>query len=103
MTKQGIIKQHIKKLNELFKNVEENKKELLKTLIENCAFMEVQLSEMQTVLNNDETTKTERKEVIQQYNSMSKNYLSCLGKLMDYLPNEERTDELSEFLSKRKK
>jgi hypothetical protein len=102
MTIQGRIQKHLKNIQKLFKNVPENKKNLLNSLMENAAFMEVQLEEMQVILNNEEITKTERKEVVQQYNSMSKNYLSCMTKLLETLPQEEETDELKEFLAKRK-
>lgn len=101
MDKEAIIKKKVKKLNELFKGVEPNKKELLQELIGNCAFMESQLKEMQDILNSDTITKTERKETVQQYNSLSKNYLACIGKLLNELPPDVVEDELDRFLKGR--
>ncbi len=103
MTIQGRIAKHLKNIQKLFKNIPENKKNLLNSLIENAAFMEVQLELMQDILNDEATSKTERKETVQQYNSMSKNYLSCMGKLLENLPEHEDTDELADFLKGRKK
>lgn len=103
MTIQGRISKHLKNIQLLFKNVPENKQNLLNSLMENAAFMEVQLELMQEILNDENTTKTERKEVVQQYNSMSKNYLSCMGKLLENLPEQETADELADFLKTRKK
>lgn len=47
MDKQEEIDETIKKLNKIFENIPDNKKELVEGLIQNAAFMEVTLMELQ--------------------------------------------------------
>lgn len=109
--KEQLISEEIIRLNRLFKNLEENKKIILKGLIKQSAWLAVAIQELEMMLNEEGPTEEFRngKQKFQRENSLSKilinyqkNYLAINKELMSYLP-EDSSDELTEFLNKRKK
>lgn len=103
MELEKVIKKRVKELNDLFKELEPRKKQILRELIDNVAFTEVRLKQIQEVLLSDTATKTELKEQTQMYNSMSKNYLAAISKLLAELPPDVAKDELTEWLESHRK
>lgn len=110
MKKEAKIKKEIKKLNNLYASIPENKKELVQGLIENAAFMKVTLEELQLKVNEEGTVITSKNgngfDVTQEhpaqksYNTMINRYTAVMSKLAELLPDTGYgTSKIEEFLS----
>ena len=113
--REKLNKQAIKKLTSIFKDLDKNKFSVIKSLIESVAFMSVQLKELEGVIKRDGAIEEYRngrfqsglkKSVaVEVYNSLIKNYSTCLKQLIDVLKsdfdetNENIGDKFDEFLS----
>ena len=105
------IEKEYKKLKKLFENIAENKRQLVDSLIQNCAFMKVMLDRLQTEIltggatdtyqNGAAQSGTKASASLQAYNSLLKNYVTCVNKLNSMLPESGRLsqDEMEELLS----
>lgn len=104
------------KLNKIFKNIEENKKNLVKDLIYQASFMSVKLEDLSNfIIENgikEEYKNGENqygyKECVEMkmYNTIVKNYTSIIKQLTDLLPEEERKnagEDLLKFIASGKK
>ncbi len=109
--KERLILEKMSEFNKLFINIPENKKTLLEGLVKQAAWMFYTLLEMQETLLRDGVIEDFQngKQCFQResslsktYISMQKNYLATIKELMTYVPEEKATDELTEFLNKRK-
>lgn len=102
------VDKEIKRLKELFKEIPQEKVELVEKLIQNAGFMSATLEElMQTI--NEKGVKEEYKNGANQfgykdsvevktYNSMIKNYMAVIKQLSDLLPTETNLkDEFDRF------
>ncbi len=106
--KEKRISAELKKLNELYRDLPENKKKLMSALIQNVAFMKVTLEELQATINLEGATdeycnganQFGRKQSanIQAYNSLIKNYTNAIEKLDKMLPVETRKSKLESFI-----
>lgn len=103
------IKKEIRMLNKIFKDIDKNKYNAVKSLIDNTAFMSVTLEELQESINKNGVISeyqngenqwgTKKSPEIEIYNTMIKNYSTAVKQLIDLLPkNESEKDELTEFL-----
>jgi len=112
MSKEKRIFEEKKKLKNIFKDFENDKKILINGLIERAAYMLVTLEDYEKDIDengyielfsqSDKLEPYERERpVIRLYNTMNKNYLSIIRQLRDLLPKDEteKTDELLEFIS----
>ena len=113
--REKLNKQAIKKLTSIFKDLDKNKFSVIKSLIESVAFMSVQLKELEGVIKRDGAIEEYRngrfqsglkKSVaVEVYNSLIKNYSTCLKQLIDVLKSdfdesgENIGDKFDEFLS----
>lgn len=107
LSKQKRIEQELKKLNELYADLPQNKAKLLAPLIQNASFMKVTLEELQATINEEGATdeycngsnQFGRKQSanIQAYNSLIKNYNAVIDKLEKLLPVETKKSKLSTF------
>lgn len=112
MSKEKRIFEEKKKLKNIFKDIENDKKILINGLIERAAYMLVSLEDYEQDIDengyielfsqSDKLEPYERERpVIRLYNTMNKNYQSIIRQLRDLLPKDEteKTDELLEFIS----
>lgn len=111
-TKEARIKSEIARLDKIFSNIEENKKKLIKKLIDNAAFMTITLEELQKSINEDGPVITSINgngfETINEhpaqksYNQMIAKYTSTIKQLTDLLPDskEDSVSKAGESLAK---
>lgn len=104
------VKSKQNKLKKLFKDIEENKKNLVESLIYNAAFMSVKLEDLIKHIS-DNGIKEEYKNGENQfgykesvemktYNTIIKNYTNVIKQLTDLLPEKKQKeieDELDKF------
>lgn len=113
--KEDEIKKEIRKYNALYKDVDKNIKKTFQSLVQNAAFMAITLRELQDKLNKDGLVceyqngenqwGTKKSPEVDIYNTMVKNYISCIKQLADFLPKDEGkklvNDGFDEFVSGR--
>ena len=97
------IKKELSKLNKIFKDIPEDKKNVVKGLIENAAFMGVTLKDLQDLINSkgytEEYQNGEHQKGIKKcpeveiYNTMIKNYTNVIKQLMELLPKQPDDDD----------
>ena len=99
----------LKRLEKIFKDIRPDKKETVRKLIENAAFMEVQLSSLQKEIikkgpvseyqNGENQWGTKKSPEVEIYNTMIKNYTAVVKQLMELLPEGDGNgDELLDFI-----
>lgn len=100
----------MKRLEEIFKDIRADKKETVKSLIENAAFMEQQLGGLQKAIeekgpvseyqNGENQWGTKKSPEVEIYNTMIKNYAAVVRQLLELLPegNGNERDELTAFI-----
>ena len=105
-------KSELSKLNKIFKNIEADKKKVVERLIENVAFMGVELNKLQEYISEHGCTENyqnganqfgkKRSSEFDAYSTLIKNYTTVLKQLIDLLPDgkKEAEDELMSFLKK---
>lgn len=114
MDKDTAIKKEIKKLNNIFKDIPEDKKSLCEGLIKNAAFMYVTLEELQNEVNKHGAMiayksgngfDTIRDNPAQKaYTTMISRYSGIIDQLNKLLPSDkasQNNDELLDFLKDR--
>ncbi|WML38695.1 hypothetical protein RCG19_16020 [Neobacillus sp. OS1-2] len=96
--KDRLIKKEIKRLTELFKNLEENKKSAVEGLIQEAAFMRVTLAELKEDINTkgpiDEMeqgvyTILRASPSVTTYNSMIQRYTTVMKEILNLFPKKE--------------
>lgn len=93
------IKKEVNRLNQVFKNIDKDKKEVVKGLIENAAFMAVQMILMTERINVEGVTSKyqngenqwgyKKSPDVETYNSFIKQYTTIIKQLTDLLPKDE--------------
>lgn len=106
-SKEKRVAKEQKRLLNLYKNIAKNKLELVSPLIQNAAFMAVTLEDLQSVINESGTCEEyihganqhgrKSSAEIQTYNSMMKNYQTCIMALDKMLPAEAAKSKLQRF------
>lgn len=113
MEKEEKIKKEVKRLEKIFKNIKVEKKDTVKKLIQNAAFIGCTLEELQDSINKNGTVSeyqnganqwgTKKSPEIEIYNTMIKNYSSIIKQLTDLLPKGEEIkpedDGFDDFLN----
>lgn len=109
------IKKEKKKLQEIFKNVEKNKLDIVEQTIEQVAFMGIELLDLKEIIKRDGIVELyanganqfgkKQSAASQAYNALFKVYTSCIKQLIDLLPVEDNSkkSKVLEFLSNGKK
>ena len=115
-TKEQKIKSEKRKLNEIFKELDENVKKTVESLIEEAAFMAVSLAELQEKINEKGYTEeyqnganqkgVKKSSEVEIYNTMIKNYMAVVKQRTDLIPKENKTkgesgDGFEEFVNGR--
>ena len=115
--KQREIKKEIKRLEEVYKDIDVKRKDLLPGLIENAAFSRITLKYLAEDLKENGTTEmfsqsenqtpySRRRPEADLYNTMTGNYLKFIKQLDDMLPKAvekptEKIDFLDDFVNSR--
>lgn len=110
MEEDKLRKKELNKLRRIFKGIEKNKKDLVEQLMENAAFMAVELKKLQEHIaehgcteeyQNGENQRGKKKSSeVEVYNTMIKNYTTIIKQLTELLPKGigSEADELLEFI-----
>lgn len=115
--KQREIKKEIKRLEEVYKDIDVKRKDLLPGLIENAAFTRITLKYLAEDMKENGTTEmfsqsenqtpySRRRPEADLYNTMTGNYLKFIKQLDDMLPKAvekptEKIDFLDNFVNSR--
>jgi len=105
----------VKRLNQIFANIDKEKKDLCKKLIENAAFMSVSLQDLQKVIKEDGWVEEYQNganqkgkktgSAAQLYIKLSNNYRQVIADLVKLLPRSEQelarmsSDPMLDFLN----
>lgn len=94
------IKKELDRLEKIFEKVEEDKRTILASLLQNAAFMRITLEDLQEIINADGVTDEyqnganqhgiKQSATLQGYNALIKNYTIVIKTLTQILPPEER-------------
>lgn len=107
-TKEQRIKSEKSRLKRIFKELDENKKNLVTPLIEKAAFMSVELDDLQETIEQDGWTSeykngenqygTKKSPEADTYIALSKNYAAVIKQLTDLVPAAKRKKSRLEAL-----
>ena len=107
-TKEQRIKSEKSRLKKIFKDLDENKKNLVTPLIEKAAFMSVELDDLQEIIEQDGWTSeykngenqygTKKSPEADTYIALSKNYAAVIKQLTDLVPAAKRKKSRLEAL-----
>lgn len=100
--KDKLIKSEYNRLKRIFKDLEENKRKTVESLMKNAAFMAVSLDELQEIINLEGYTDTyqnganqsgtKQSEAVKTHLAMTKNHASIIKQLVDLVPPAKRKD-----------
>ena len=109
--KEEIIKKETKKLDKIFKNIDENKLKIVNPLIHQCAFMSAELQDLKELIKQNGSVEfyknganqygRKKSAAVEVYNAMIKNFAAILKQLYDLLPKNdtEPDDDFNDFLN----
>lgn len=100
-----------RKLKKIFADIGDDNKKIVERLIENAAFMAVELNKLQEYISENGCTEEyhnganqsgkKKSSEVEVYNTMIKNYSSIIKQLCDLKPETKvETDELLEFIKR---
>ena len=101
----------IKKLDKIFKNIDENKLKIVNPLIHQCAFMSAELQDLKELIKQNGSVEfyknganqygRKKSAAVEVYNAMIKNFATILKQLYDLLPKNdaEPDDGFNDFLN----
>lgn len=114
LTKEQRIKSEIRRLNSLFREMPKDTKKVVKSLIENAAFMAVTLADLQEHINLNGVTDeyqngenqwgTKKSPEVEIHIAMTKNHNSTMKHLADLLPKytpKPKDDGFDDFVNER--
>jgi hypothetical protein len=109
--KQKRVRSKLKKLNNIFKELPDDRKVAVKDLIQNCAFIVVELEDLQAMIqqygavekyqNGQNQWGMKPSSAVQVYNNLLKSYNTSIKLLLGELPETEKKEsknELADFL-----
>lgn len=112
LNKEMIIKKELKKIKQIYKDLDPNRKKNAESLISSAAFMSVSMMELESIINakgyteeyqNGANQKGVKKcSEVEIYNNLAKNYLSYIRQLDDMLQKsggKVEEDELLKFIT----
>ena len=104
-----MISKEVKKLEKIFKNIEDDKVKFVRGLIDNAAFIFVTLYELREIMletgtienfENGSQRLLREHPAMKNYNSLIKSYTTIMKQLFEFLPDGGTgTQEKDEFLS----
>ena len=109
--KEEIIKKETKKLDKIFKNIDENKLKIVNPLIHQCAFMSAELQDLKELIKQNGSVEfyknganqygRKKSAAVEVYNAMIKNFAAILKQLYELLPKNdtEPDDGFNDFLN----
>lgn len=115
LAKQKRIKKELNRLKKVFAEIDENKKMLVQTVMEDVAFMTVTMQDLReginkngvstTYQNGENQHGTKQSPEAQLYNQMSQKQTQAMKLLLDCLPKtpakKDDTDEFEDFVESR--
>lgn len=114
LTKEQRIRVEIRRLNSLFKDMPKGTKKVVKSLVENAAFMAVTLADLQEHINlhgcvseyqnGENQWGTKKSPEVEIHIAMTKNHTAVMKQLADLMPKEPpkpKSDGFDEFVSGR--
>ena len=114
LSKDEILSKEKKKLEGIYSKLEDKTKKSVSSLIDNAAFMAASLYDLRKIINekgyveeyqNGQNQKGIKKcSEVEIYNTMIKNYMSCIKQLTDLLPKQkekEPDDGFDDFVNSR--
>ena len=114
LSKDEILSKEKKKLDGIYSKLEDKTKKSVSSLIDNAAFMAASLYDLRKIINekgyveeyqNGQNQKGIKKcSEVEIYNTMIKNYMSCIKQLTDLLPKQkekEPDDGFDDFVNAR--
>ena len=109
--KQKRVKTKLNKLNKIFKELADDRKVAVKDLIQNCAFIVVELEDLQVMIqqygavekyqNGQNQWGMKPSSAVQVYNNLLKSYNTSIKLLLNELPESDKKEsknELADFL-----
>lgn len=106
-SKEDLISEEFERISKLYDELPKNQFELIRPMIQNFAFLKVELDEMQAIIISDGVTEEYKhgegqygkkaSSTIQAYNTTLKQYTVISKKLCDMLPNERKKSKLDSF------
>ncbi|MCR5419304.1 MAG: hypothetical protein K6E84_10340 [Lachnospiraceae bacterium] len=110
-TKDLRIKEEFERIIYFFEDIQDNKREMLKPLIQNAAFMRITLEDLQEIIIRDGVTETyqnganqhgvKQSATLQSYNTLIKNYAAVIKTLATHLPYQSRSSFSSFYVGKK--
>lgn len=113
LTKEQIIKKEMTRLKKIYSNLEDNRKKIAESLIQEAAFMRATLGELKVLIDEkgpiDEMSQGEytilrEHPAVKTYNTMIQRYTAVTKQLNDMLPKEvpkPKDDGFDEFVNGR--
>lgn len=108
LTKADRINARLNELNELYADLSPEKMKLAKHLIDNAAFLEIELEDLQKVISENGTVDSYQnganqygKKIgseVQSYNALLKSYNTVNNRLADLLPKKKQQSKLEALL-----
>ena len=109
VSKSTRIKSRLKELKELYQDLPEEKMKIAKPLMENAAFLEIELENLQKVISENGTVEDYKngenqygKKIgseVQSYNSLMKTYNAINRRLEEMLPPKKKQSKFEKFLN----
>lgn len=108
------IKKEIRRLNSVYRNLSKEKKKVVKSLVENAAFMAITLEDLQKHINENGVTSeyqngenqwgTKKSPEVEVHIQITRNHTTVMKQLADLLPKEvpkEKDDGFVSFVARR--
>lgn len=105
-TKEQIIAAEKRKLNGIYKKLDEKTKKATESIVNEAAFMGASLYELRTIIaekgyteeyqNGANQKGVKKSAAIEIYNTMIKNYMAVIKQLTDLLPKEQKAVKLQD-------
>lgn len=104
-------KTELDKLRNIFKDIDDKKKDIVQPLIENAAFMSEELRKLQEYIKVHGCTEEyqnganqfgkKKSSEVEVYNTMIKNYTNVIKQLLELVPDgKSKEDELMQFIKR---
>jgi len=107
-TKEERISEELKRISDLFPDLDSKQRSAIMPLIQNAAFMKVSLEDLQEIINRDGVTEVyqnganqygvKQSAAVQSYNVMIKNYAAVIKTISSMIPPERQKSESELYL-----
>lgn len=107
-TKEERISEELKRISDLFPDLDSKQRSAIMPLIQNAAFMKVSLEDLQEIINRDGVTEVyqnganqygvKQSAAVQSYNVMIKNYAAAIKTISSMIPPDRQPTESELYL-----